>query len=270
MSLKSGTMRGFANVGMTSIVATVTTVALAMNVSQAATISDFESPNVNDYSYYAPGDGWKADLDLVGKNDQNQDVPALPSFTGGHTGSDAIGTGQATSGQFLTDRDQYGYINSGGGQIGVVISDPFATTTAGNLYSLSVEFGRRLDGVGNASGGTYKLGFLVDFDPGASFENINTSNGSTEPVTAINPVSIARSTITQGTFVPVSTAYAALADGQSLRAVILFNNNGDNTGFSQAAFDDLAFSVTAVPEPTTFGLVAAGGLMVLRRRRASV
>lgn len=241
---------------------------IGTSVARGVLISDFESPDVSDYSYANGSDGWEKNLSSSGSGfDQSGNAVApMPGFFGGHTGSDAIGTAQGSAGlgagqQFDTEGDQYGYINAGGNRVGVVISDVFATAAnTGDLYALTADFGRRKDDVNGASG-IARIGFLVNYD-------VSTFDGAAPPTgTAMN--SVLRSAIPTGSFVPLgSLAYVASA-GDTLRAYVMFDNNGDS--FEQLEFDNVSFtSVAAVPEPAAMALVGLAGVGAMARRRRSL
>jgi hypothetical protein len=282
--------------------------ALATSSASAVLISDFSSPNTADgststegFTFRNGGDGWKANLttSISGTSSGVSASGAMTGFIGGHTGSDAIGVTSPTTSQFtgITASTQFGYINSGGGRLGVVLTEtPFVSAAvAGSQYTLTADFGRRLGNLGDR-GGVYTLGFLVNYDPDGgvpgSLNNFNPgSNGNTGNfVPVVNGVSLdklgtggsAGSGIDAGTFKTISTSAFTATGGESLRAVILYNTetalttandpndpNSELSSFTQGQFDNLAYSVTAapVPEPTSIAMLGLVGLGALARRR---
>jgi len=126
---------------------------------------------------------------------------------------------------------------------GALFQDVSAVLTVGATYTLNGLIGSRADLIGS--------GEMV----------LQTTSGAI--LVASGPVSP-----TPGTFQAVSLTYSALsADphlGESLR-VVLHRTDGH-----QANFDDIQFTATIIPEPSTLllGVMASVGLFLRRRRRS--
>jgi hypothetical protein len=128
---------------------------------------------------------------------------------------------------------------SNGGTISQTLSDSLLANT---LYTLSVDVGRRLDGV-NVTNYTISL-----FAGSTLLNSLTASNGL----------------IPLGTFMDVSFNYMSGVTLPAGNLAIMLSSAG-----SQTDFDNVRLTATPVPEPSSLALLAAGlglALFVFRRR----
>jgi hypothetical protein len=217
-------------------------------------------------------------FEATGTNTQpNQTVTRVadfPSFqavqlTGG---GDGIGTGTASELAQLPGSSNWAYFNTSNGNYMAAFTDAFTITEETTELTLEVDLGRRT----NFGEGRYILGFVQNYNGSVRDEqgNINASPSGTSvssfTLGGVNgqlfgAIEIQKSAIPSGEFLLNQfTSYTSVV-GAEVRAVLIFDNTGG--GFQQGNFDN--FSLAAVPEPSTFGLLGAAtlGLASMRRRR---
>jgi hypothetical protein len=144
----------------------------------------------------------------------------------------------------------------------------FTITEATTTLTLKVDLGARP----NHPDGRYILGFVENYDgnvAGASASGTPVASfslGGTNGV-LLGAVEVLKSAIpftpTTGAFLLNQTATYTSTPGAQVRAVLIHDNH-QSGDLRQGYFD--SFSLTAVPEPSTIGLVAIGFLGLANRR----
>jgi hypothetical protein len=160
----------------------------------------------------------------------------IPDWTTAGTGN--AGSWHPTSAYPAPDGKFIAYSNGG-----TIYQDLSTSLLSNTTYTLSVDVGHRLDGLEtNYSLAIYAGGNLL-------IKSADTSNG------AIPIGTFADETVT-------FTSGTSVTPGQKLRIVL-------TSAGAQADFDDVSLTASAIPEPASLSLLAAGcGLMlfVFRRR----
>lgn len=105
-------------------------------------------------------------------------------------------------------------------------------------------------------------GYKFNIDLGGTLQNAGGGYGNNFSVygqVAVNGTPVGMNTFTNNTKAWTFSQY--LAAGSTVDAYVL------NPGFANGGNTDTLFTVSAVPEPAPFGVLAVGGLAFLRRRR---
>ncbi len=241
----------------------------------------------------APGDEAKA-IDTVAKLDTYKTTltNAFAAGTGGvvtfdsFTPTDSLGTGGSINANFA----------SGAKTLNITTSAPNGLSLATNLtnripISAKGEAGRAATQQGGTNGTALTMGTLTGLSGTATVEFLIGSIDGGAPLEVINSFGItvlSRAARDLGivtavaTFTDNTTAVASRnigAPGAALgdtfygfiaptnlgisKVAISYTINGENS----TSFDDLAFTSTVIPEPTSLGLLGLGVFMMLRRRR---
>jgi hypothetical protein len=138
-----------------------------------------------------------------------------------------------------------------------VAQETSATLTSGASYTLTMALGARNDDINETTSIQIRAG-------GTDYA---TSTLLAE--TTVNAATIAKGSFADYsvTFDSSSPGYAALLSanaGQNLRVAVITTANSQG---AETDVDNVRFTQTEVPEPASLGMLAVGGLLMLRRRR---
>ena len=103
------------------------------------------------------------------------------------------------------------------------------------------------------------------FGPGSV---INLGYGAGVGASLLTATSIVNDTPTAGTWTTWTSTFVTGAAPAGLGEVLRIELMAGNSGGTQTWYDDVRLTATAVPEPASLALLALGGLVCLRRRRA--